>query len=619
MAIVGGLLASLALSTPALAQFSPGSRSLGDRLLPALGNGGYDAQHYDVTLNYDPVNNAMLPGSQTVITMKATQGLSEFSLDLRAYTVSEVTIDGAAATTSRVDDKLVVTPAAGIANGRVFQTIVKFAGAPLEVIDPDNSTEGWARIPTGGFVVNEPMGAMGWFPSNNHPADKATYDYHVTIPEDYISIANGELTGALDATGKPAAANGLRTWNWSLDYPMATYLTTATVGKFDYTKWNSPLAIGKSGAPLELYDAIESTYSPEQKTAANTGTQRQDDIIKFMADALQRPYPFESHGVVAADAQLDYALESQTKSHFSSSQPNPVPHGTLAHEIAHQWFGDSIGPRTWDELWFNEGWATWWNWYWSNKENGGITTQQQFANVYANATPNWQYIPAALPGPENMFVPSFPTYNRSAAMLEGYRQIVGEPAFWAFQRALIDEFSYSTITTDAFIELAKRIARDRGGFDATNLRKLDVYFTQWLRTAGKPSLTPANFFLSSTFPGNEVTGTVPATLSLTLNGTPSFNTFVPGVTREYTTSTMANVISTAGNATLSVSAPGHLSNGAFTLPEPLRVELEKTSWDGPVSNDEVDVTFKQLIKETDPLRTGTYSKTLTFTLSTTAP
>ncbi|MBE2315640.1 peptidase M64 [Solirubrobacter sp. CPCC 204708] len=116
-----------------------------------------------------------------------------------------------------------------------------------------------------------------------------------------------------------------------------------------------------------------------------------------------------------------------------------------------------------------------------------------------------------------------------------------------------------------------------------------------------------------------VGGTVPATLALTLGTAPAFPTFVPGVTREYTTAAQANVISTAGNATLSVSEPGHLSNGAFTLAEPLRVELSKTAWSAPVSNEKVDVTFKQLIKDKDPLRTGTYSKTLTFTLSTTQP
>ena len=114
-------------------------------------------------------------------------------------------------------------------------------------------------------------------------------------------------------------------------------------------------------------------------------------------------------------------------------------------------------------------------------------------------------------------------------------------------------------------------------------------------------------------------GTVPATLSLTLGAPASFGAFTPGVAKEYTATTTANVISTAGDAALSVCDPGHLTNGAFSLAEPLRVEFSKSAWTAPVSNDPVTITFKQSIKANDPLRTGTYSKTLTFTLSTTNP
>jgi photosystem II stability/assembly factor-like uncharacterized protein len=119
--------------------------------------------------------------------------------------------------------------------------------------------------------------------------------------------------------------------------------------------------------------------------------------------------------------------------------------------------------------------------------------------------------------------------------------------------------------------------------------------------------------------GGNPSGTVPATLSLTLDGTASFGAFTPGVEHDYTASTKANVISTAGDAALSVSDPGHLANGAFSLPSPLEVSLSKASWTGPVSNDPVDIAFKQHIGANDALRTGTYSRTLTFTLSTTAP
>ena len=99
----------------------------------------------------------------------------------------------------------------------------------------------------------------------------------------------------------------------------------------------------------------------------------------------------------------------------------------------------------------------------------------------------------------------------------------------------------------------------------------------------------------------------------------AFGTLTPGVTKDYVASTTANVISSAGNATLTVSPPGHLLNGEFALPQPLVVELSKATWAAPVSNDAVTVSFKQHVEATDALRTGAYSKNLVFTLSSTAP
>ena len=135
----------------------------------------------------------------------------------------------------------------------------------------------------------------------------------------------------------------------------------------------------------------------------------------------------------------------------------------------------------------------------------------------------------------------------------------------------------------------------------------------------KGNVSPAQTQRFLIGPELTVSGAVPATLSLTLGAAASFGAFTAGVDKDYTATTDANVISSAGDAALSVSDPGHMANGTFTLPEPLQVSLSKTSWTAPVSNDSVAITFKQKIKATDALRTGTYSKTLTFTLSTTNP
>ena len=478
------LLGAIVLSNVATAQFSPGARSAGDPYLPALGNGGYDVQHYDLTINYNPASNTMV--SIADITIRATQGLSDFSLDLRGFTNATVTIDGAAAGVSRSGDKLIVTPATGIDSNRLFHAVINYSGTPGQLLDPDGFVEGWVRISSGGFVVNEPMGAMAWFPCNNVPSDKATYDFHITVPSTHIALGNGELASRVNN------GNGTTTWNWHMDFPMATYLSTSTVGLFDYTNTFSATTPGQTGNPLEIYNAFQSTLSVTQKTAAATAVARQAGIIKFIADQIGA-YPFNSAGVVLYSASLGYALEVQSKVHYSGTSINL---SVLAHEIAHQWFGDSISPATWREVWFNEGWATWWEWYWDNKQNGVATTvEQQFtANYNSTGSNAWNLPPANLQNAANLF-DDFSVYTRPAMMIEAYRQIVGTYTFFAFQRALFAEHGHSTISGADFIALAERLAQEGSGFDAPYLAKLDQFFQQWLYGVGKPTIIPTTFFL----------------------------------------------------------------------------------------------------------------------------
>jgi hypothetical protein len=149
------------------------------------------------------------------------------------------------------------------------------------------------------------------------------------------------------------------------------------------------------------------------------------------------------------------------------------------------------------------------------------------------------------------------------------------------------------------------------------ISKAGATTVKWIATDIKGNTSAVQ---SQTFQiGRDVSGTVPATLSLSLGNAASFGTFTPGLAKEYEAGTLANVISTAGDAKLSVSDPGHLTNGAFSLPQALQVTITPDSWNGPVSNATAAIAFKQPIAATDPLRTGTYSKTLTFTLSTTTP
>ena len=238
-----GTVVVVARSAPTL---TPGARSSGDRLFPGIGNGGYDARHYDLTLAYNS-DTKLLQGT-AAIDATALKNLSEYSLDLYGMPVSSVLVDGNQAAFKQEPGKLIVTPAAGIPLGASFTTTVTYASPVVAYTDPDGSEEGWVPTSDGAFVVNEPVGAMSWFPNDNVPTDKATYDLHVTV------AGSREVLGSGNLVSNTPNADGTRTWHWREASPMASYLVTATNGEFDFTQDSN------------TYYGLDSSYNAAQKS-----------------------------------------------------------------------------------------------------------------------------------------------------------------------------------------------------------------------------------------------------------------------------------------------------------------------------------------------------------------
>jgi aminopeptidase N len=486
-----------------------GARSLGDPLLPQIGNGGYDAGHYTIKLDYDPVANEF-ESARTKIVATATQKLREFSLDFQELDVSRVTVNGREAEFEQVEAtpdlspipevsqpmKLVVEPHPSTRpkKGREFVVKVRYSGDPQPITDPDESIEGWIRacFPLdppqtcdGAFVVGEPMGSQSWFPSNNYPTDKATFDTLIRVPQGKTALGVGELA-ALTQHG-----DGTATWHWTEDDPTGTYLTTATVGDFIYTV--ESMVENSTGRTLPVYNAIDATANADQLAAINASLARAPDQINFFSDNYGA-YPFDSTGAVADRATgVGYALEVQTKPHYSGSFTFGTPSiniSTQAHELAHQWFGNSATLETWADIWFNEGWANWSDWYWSFLEDGGDDPAAIWDDLYAN-TPDedWETAPAILDGdPANLFH-FFPTYQRGAMTLQGYKEIVGDAKFFELARTLLDRFAYGNVSTEEFIATAMEVS----GFAGADLALLEDYFQQWLYGETKPTIVPDDF------------------------------------------------------------------------------------------------------------------------------
>ncbi|MFF5210946.1 M1 family metallopeptidase [Streptosporangium sp. NPDC000396] len=448
--------AALALPvSPASALGStPGAPGAGDPYFPQQGNGGYDAGHYELALDYNPSSNS-LAGTAT-ISARSTQALSRFNLDLvDDLTVHAVTVDGADASFTRDGDDLVVTPAAAIASGRDFTVLIRYGGKPTHVLDPDGSRDGWIRTSDGVFNANEPQGAMTWYPGNHHMIDKATYRFTVTVPDDRVAVANGDLISR-------SSSGGRTTFVWDAREPMASYLTTVTVGKFQLTDT-------RTGSGLRNIVAVDPKLADSAKNLAD----RHGPVIDYFS-SLFGPYPFSATGaIVDHEPNVGYALETQTRPIY----PVVPSERLLAHELAHQWFGNSVTPTLWKDIWLNEGFATYGEWLWQEKI-GTRTVQASFDQAYATPEDDefWQTPTADPGGPASLF--HDPVYDRGAMTLHALRGAVGDTTFFSILRTWASEHRHGNADTSAFIALAERLSG----------KQLDALFDAWLFKPGKPTL-----------------------------------------------------------------------------------------------------------------------------------
>ncbi|WP_371101066.1 M1 family metallopeptidase [Streptomyces sp. PU_AKi4] len=433
-----------------------GSSGVGDPYFPKAGNGGYDVGHYDLDLAYDPRAHR-LAGTAT-ITARAAEGLSALNLDLEGLDVEEVTVDGVAARWSRAGRELTVRPREAVDG--TFRVTVRYAGAPVTVTDPDGSEEGWLRTADGALALGEPVGSMAWFPGNHHPSDKATYDIAVTVPKELRVVSNGEPAGE--------ERKGSRTtYRWRTGEPMASYLATLAVGRYEVRR-----TVTAGGLPV--YTAVD----PGQAEASRAVLARIPEVLAW-AERTFGPYPFSSAGaIVERPGDAGYALETQNRPVFPGA-PDIV---LLVHEIAHQWYGDSVSPRTWRDMWLNEGFATYAQWLWE-EDHGGGTAQRTFDLLYAgsyfpDAGSNealWSFPPAE--PPDAASVSATPVYWRGAMVLHKIRQAVGDDSFSALLRGWAREHRHGNADTGDFTAYVEKSAPDE---DFTGI------WEDWLYGEGRP-------------------------------------------------------------------------------------------------------------------------------------
>ncbi|MEU4204256.1 M1 family metallopeptidase [Streptomyces sp. NPDC039022] len=483
-----GLLAAAALVAAALPDATP--LGVGDRLYPHLGNPGYDVRAYDIALTYSGRNDRPLD-AVTKITARATTRLRRINLDFAHGTVRSVEVDGRpAAHVSRGED-LIVTPHRTVRAGTPVRIVVRHTSDPRPPKGGKDKEIGWLRTKDGLVMANQVDAAHRVFPGNDHPSDKALYTFRVTAPEGLTVVANGtRVARHPGAPPRPArsairtgpdvrqerAAPAMTTWVYRTAHPMATEVAQVSIGRSAVVRRTGP-----RGLPLRDVVPAADRKRLEPWLAKTPGQ------LAWMERKVGR-YPFETYGMLLAQAETGFELETQTLSLFEErlfttrQYPRWYVEAIMIHELSHQWFGNSVTPRTWSDAWLNESHATWYEELYAH-EHSKMSMDERTRRAYSvsdrmRAEGGPPGAPKA-PTPGNktgIFRPVM--YDGSALVLYALRAKIGHAAFDRLERTWVTRYRDGVAGTADFVALASRISgQDLGGF-----------FRSWLYDAKTPPM-----------------------------------------------------------------------------------------------------------------------------------
>jgi aminopeptidase N len=442
----------LAASAPVRVAGTPGAPGVGDPYYPLDGNGGYDVQDYRLDIAYEPATDALT--GTTTIRARATQDLSAFNLDLHGLEVREAIVNDVPATATRAGDELTITPAAPLALDADFTAVIRYDGVPRTLKEKHGSS-GFFHTNDGALAIGQPHVAATWYPVNDHPSDPATYTVTVTVPEGLAAISNGVL---VEQTGS--------TFTWHSADPMPSYLVGLAIGPFDVRAYEA--------GGLRFWDAVDPDVP--QLAVVNAALARQPEMIDFLS-GMFGPYPFTAAGGIVDDLpEMQFGLENQTRPIYSPGSFTDARFDDVlvVHELAHQWFGDSLHLTRWQDIWLNEGFATYAEWLWNEREGRGTVAQQIDAKTTKRPAdhPFWT-VRIGDPGPGSLFAGA--VYIRGAMTVHALRTEIGDEAFTRLVRAWTERAGRG-VTTAEFIALAEEVSG----------RQLDALFRTWLDTPHKP-------------------------------------------------------------------------------------------------------------------------------------
>jgi len=426
-----------------------------DDYVPGHGDLSFDVLHYDLDLDYRVEGNQLTGRAE--LRAVAREDLEQLSLDLHGLRVTKVTVDGAPAPKySTRRDRLVVWPRSEIGAGQEFNLVVSYSGTPTPVSDKVLGPAGWEELTDGVIVAAQPHGAPSWFPCNDRPSDKASYRISVTTSSEYYVVANGTL---LEQRRRSSAT----TWVYDQPEPMASYLATVQIGRYE---------LWAIEATVSMYALVPSRLAAQYDDAFG----RQPEMLAAFV-RMFGPYPFAGYTVVVTDDDLEIPLESQGLSTFGANHlaSDWATVRLVAHELSHQWFGNSLTAGAWKDIWLHEGFACYAEWLWS-EEAGDLTAHERALEHWGRLAELDQDLTLGDPGPGLMFDDR--VYKRGALLLHAVRLTIGDDAFFALLRSWTQTHAGGTVSTEMFIDFAQAQSR----------LPLGSLFQAWLQEEELPDL-----------------------------------------------------------------------------------------------------------------------------------
>ena len=430
---------------------------------PQRGNEGYRITHYDLALVYRVSSNRLDGVAILTATASGPEPLREFALDFSgALRVDRITVNGGRTRHTHRADKLRITAAEPIAAGSRFSVEIRYGGVPK----PMNSrfgTLGWEQLTDGVLVASQPIGAPSWFPCDDRPDHKAAYTISVTTASAYHVVANGVLVGR-----KPSGSN--TTWTYQQDEPMATYLATVQIGKY------RSVELSNRGVDQRI------VVPPRFVSRAKNAFAKQPRMIEVF-ERFYGPYPFAGgYTAVIADDDLEIPIEAQGRSSFGVNHLAVAWENErlIAHELSHQWFGNSLTLLDWRDIWLHEGFAAYSEWLWS-EASGQRSADEHARRWHGRLAKRPQNLVLSDPGPADMFDDR--VYKRGALTLHALRLTIGDVAFLRVLRQWTAAHRLGGVRTADFLDLVK-------GSETQLMSRPDEFFGRWLDSAKLPPLPP---------------------------------------------------------------------------------------------------------------------------------